>query len=141
MSAGAVAGALMALRIETATANTYIELGGLRTKSFTINNEPIETTNSDSTGRWREFLTGALAAKSLDFSGDGVLKDGTANDRLLTIVNSASAEVKFQLFIPTMGTFEGLFKITSTEFSSDHSDAVAYSMSAQSNGAITFTTI
>lgn len=141
MSAGAVAGADIALRIETATANTYIALGGLTAKSFTINNEPIETTNSDSTGRWREFLTGTLAAKSIDFSGDGVLKDGTANDRLLTIVNSASAEVKFQLFIPTMGTFEGLFKITSVEFSGDHNGATNFSMSAQSNGVIAFTTI
>jgi TP901-1 family phage major tail protein len=141
MSTGAVAGALFALRIETITPGTFIELGGMQSKSFSINNEPIETTNSDSTGRWREYLTGALAMKTISVSGDGVLKDGAANDRLLVVVNSATAEVKMQLFSPTIGTFEGLFKITSVEFSGTDKESMNYSMSAESQGAIVFTTI
>jgi TP901-1 family phage major tail protein len=141
MSAGAAAGAQLALRIETATANTFLDLGGLKTKSFTINNEVIETTNSDSTGRWREYLSGGLAMKSISFSGDGVFKDGPPTDRLMVVVSSASAENKFQLFLPGLGTFEGLFKVTSVEFSGDHADAVQYSMAAESNGVITFTNI
>lgn len=141
MSAGAAAGADLALRIETATAGTYVALAGMRSKSFSINNEAIETTNSDSTGRWREYLTAALAMKSISFSGDGVFKDGAPVDRLMTMVNGASGEAKFQIFVPTLGTFEGMFKIVSLEFSGEDKDAISYSMSAESNGAITFTNI
>lgn len=141
MSQGAQAGALLALRLETATAGTYVDLGGLQSKSFTINNEPIETTNSDSTGRWREYLTGALSQKSISFSGDGVFKDGAPNDRAVAITMLASGEVKCQLFVPTMGTFEGQFKITSLELSGDHTGPINYSISAESNGVIAFTNI
>jgi TP901-1 family phage major tail protein len=141
MTTGAAAGADLALRIETATTGTFIALAGMKSKTFTLNNEPIETTNSDSTGRWREYLTAALSMKSVSFSGDGVFKDGTAIDRLVAMMNSASGEVRFEVLVPTLGTFAGLFKIVSLEFSGDHSDAVQFSMSAESNGAVTFTNI
>jgi TP901-1 family phage major tail protein len=141
MTTGAAAGADLALRIETATPGTYVALAGMQAKSFSINNEAIETTNSDSTGRWREYLTGSLAMKTMSFSGDGVFKDGAPIDRLVTMVNGASGEAKFQLFVPTLGTFEGMFKITSLELSGAHNEEIKYSMSAESNGAITFTNI
>ena len=141
MSAGAIAGALVVLRLETTTAGTYVDMGGMRTKSLTINNEVIDTTNSDSTGRWRELLSGALATRSISFSGAGVFKDGTAQDRFMTVVMSASAEVKCQVFFPTLGTFEGQFKITTGELSGEHTDAVQYSASFESNGVIAFTNI
>ena len=141
MSSGAIAGASIALRLETTTSGTYVDIGGLRTKSFTINNEPIDTTNSDSTGRWREYLTGGLSVKSISFSGDGVLKDGAPLDRLITVVMSASGEGKCQLFLPTIGTFEGMFKLTNTEFGGEHGAEGTFSTSGESNGVITFTTI
>lgn len=140
MSAGAVAGALVAARVETATANTYIDLGGLRTKGITINNESIDTTNSDSTGRWTELLA-AIAARSVEISGDGVFKDGAASDRLRTVSLASPPTVKMEFFIPTFGTFAGTFFVSSLEFGADHSAEVTYSASFTSTGEVTFTNI
>jgi TP901-1 family phage major tail protein len=140
MSAGAGAGALLALRLETATAGSFIDLGGLRTKSFKINNELIDTTNSDSAGRWQERLA-ATGMRSIEFSGDGVFKDGAANDRLRLIALSDPPQVKCQIFVPTFGTFEGNFMISGIEFGGEHKGEITYSMSAESNGVIVFTNI
>lgn len=136
----AVAGALVAIRIETATAGTFVDLAGLRSKSFSINNESIDITNSDSTGRWRELLA-AIATRSVEVSGDGVLKDGAANDRLRTQTMASPPIAKMQFFVPTFGTFEGNFFITSLELGASHDAETTFSASFASTGEVTFTNI
>ena len=140
MTTGAQAGALLALRIETATADTYVDLAGMRSKSFSINNESIDTTNSDSTGRWVEILS-AIATRSVEFSGDGVFKDGAAFDRLRVQTMANPPIAKCQVFVPTLGTFTGSYFIGNLEITGDHDGEIAYSASFSSTGEVTFVNI
>jgi TP901-1 family phage major tail protein len=45
----------------------------------------------------------------------------------------------FQVVIPSFGTVQGAFQITSLEFAGEHNGEVTYDMAMESAGALTFT--
>lgn len=112
-------------------------LAGLRNRRVTMNAEAVDVTNSDSVGRWREYLDGC-GVRSVDVSGDGVFLDdaGAAVAVDMQMTNSIRDAT---VFIPGLGTFEGLFKLTQCEFAGAYNDGVTYSVTAASAGPITFT--
>ena len=76
----------------------------------------------------------------MDVSGSGVFTDDGAGDTALkNAAIDATAMINFQILIPDFGTFEGPFHVTSLEYSGEHEDAVQFSVSLQSGGAVTFT--
>lgn len=109
-------------------------IAGARADSITINNEPIDITEKDSTG-WRTFLADA-GVRSIDCEVEGILEDST----LIAIsVGTASALLEsYTLVITGLGTFTGNFYLTNLAITGEMADAVTFTASIQSSGTVTF---
>jgi predicted secreted protein len=106
-------------------------LGG-RTKSVTLNGEPVDITSDDDSG-WRTMLA-TFGVQSVDVEVEGVLKD----DVLIAawFANDLSA---YTVTITGVGTFTGNWKLTSVPLTGAHDGSIDYSGSLQSSGVITYT--
>lgn len=109
-------------------------IAGVKTKSMSIANEPVDITSDDDAG-FRALLA-AAGTRALDFSVEGTAKDTT----LLTTAIGADAGLLtgYSLFFPTVGTVAGDFFLTSFELSGETAAAVTFSASLVSSGAYTF---
>jgi len=125
------------IKIDSDGAGTFLTIGGMRSKSFSINEETVDVTDSDSANSWRELLAGA-GVKSASISGSGVFKDSTMEALVLT-KKMAGSHSDFQFSVPDLGTFEGEFAIPTLEYSGEYNGEVQFSMSFDSAGALTFT--
>lgn len=109
---------------------------GLTAKTFKINNERIDVTTpgtDPNAAIWRETLDGV---KSVSLTGDYTVVKEVPEARLVTVAMSVDATDDFQVVIPGIGTFEGVFSVE-IEFSED--GAAKGAMSLESTGAVTFT--
>lgn len=115
--------------------STFVTLGGLRTKSFSINNEMIEVTNHGSSQE-REILDGC-GIKSMSVSGSGVY-DGDADtlQALETAVLSGILQT-LRLIDVTGRTYTSKFKVVTFERASEYNAEATYSISIESSGPIT----
>jgi TP901-1 family phage major tail protein len=122
------------------SSEAFTNLCGLNSKSLTINNSSIDVTTPDCTSPegalWTETLAGL---KNVAVSGDGFFEDSTAEARMNAVAMSADNAVNMEIVIPDFGTYAGGFRITSLEFGGETEGGVTYSLSLESNGAITFT--
>ena len=136
-----------AIGVETATVGslTFKNLGMMRTKSFTVSWETIDTTADDSP----EFTkTSLVSFKSVEFSGDGVSYDDALYNQ---------AELEAHIHVPGASTqnqpkiwlrltfpdaiFVGPFIATEWSRDASYTDAGTWSMAASSNGAVTRTAV
>jgi len=136
-----------AIGVESATlgALTFKNLGMMRTKSFKVSWETIDTTADDSP----EFTkTSLVSFKSVEFSGDGVSYDDALYNQ---------AELEAHIHVPGSTTqnqpkiwlrltfpdavFVGPFIATEWSRDASYTDAGTWSMAASSNGAITRTAV
>lgn len=119
---------------------TFSNLCGLNSKSLTINNSPIDVTTPDCStpggALWTQTLNGL---KNVSVSGDGFFEDSATETRMNTVAMSADNECNFQIVVPDFGTYAGAFRIASLEFGGETEGGVTYSISLESNGAVTFT--
>lgn len=137
----AQAGKDMTIEIGVATSpHGYADLAALRTTRFAFNQTGIDVTNADSTARWREMLDQG-GIRTLDVEGEGVFTDATTDATLRTEFLDDTANPWLRLTIPDFVTVEGAFKITSLEYSGTHDGEVAFSVSMQSAGAMTISTL
>lgn len=117
----------------------YEAVGGLRSRNISFNAETVDITNAGSSNKWREFLD-TCGTLSASISGDGVFVDDSAqaevNEAFL-----AGSNRNWKILIPDFGEFEGLFRITSLEFGGDFNAEVTFSLTIESAGAVTFTTV
>jgi predicted secreted protein len=115
----------------------FLNLVGLTGKGLSVNNSRIDVTSPDATNPegelWRETLDDV---KTVDASGDYNVVNSDAAKRITEIAMSAGAEDEFQIIIPGVGTFQGMFSV-GVEFGGD--GAVTGSLSMESNGKTTFT--
>ena len=119
---------------------TFSNLCGLNSKSLTINNSSIDVTTPDCTSPEGALWTQTLAGlKNVSASGDGFFEDSTAEARMNTVAMSADNSVNMQIVVPDFGTYAGAFRISSLEFGGETEGGVTYSLSLESNGAVTFT--
>jgi TP901-1 family phage major tail protein len=116
----------------------FTVVGGFRSNSFNINNETIDITNKGSAGV-RELMPGQ-GIQSFSASGSGVFVDDVQFGLTHTAVQNKTAD-NWQVEIPDFGTWEGPFMITSLEVGGEHNGEMTYSISLESAGALTFTTI
>ena len=136
-----------AIGVETATvgALTFKNLGMMRTKSFKVSWETIDTTADDSP----QFTkTSLVSFKSVEFSGDGVSYDDALYNQ---------AELEAHIHVPGSTTqnqpkiwlrltfpdavFVGPFIATEWSRDASYTDAGTWSMAASSNGAVTRTAV
>lgn len=118
----------------------FANLCGLNSKSITINNSSIDVTTPDCTtpegALWTQTLAGL---KNVSVSGDGYFEDSVTEARMNTVAMSADNACNFQIVVPDFGTYAGSFRISSLEFGGESEGGVTYSLSLESNGAVTFT--
>lgn len=137
----AQSGTTWALSVRTtASPAAYTALAGLRTRSFKINNNPVDVTTADSTGRWRELL-GDTGTVELEIDAAGLYQKDAPNHLLPTLVASGTAQT-FQLVsaASTPGiTIVGTFVVTEYEASATYNEATTFSVKLRSTGAPTIT--
>ena len=110
---------------------------GLRATRISLNAETVDVTSLESTGGWRELLSGA-GVKTAAISGSGVFKDATTDERARQIFFDGETP-NFQVIIPDFGTIEGPFQITSVEYAGSHNGEATYELSLASAGLLQFT--
>ena len=112
-------------------------IAGLRARQISFNAETVDTTDSESAGRWRELLAGAGLRRS-SITGSGIFKDAQS-DELVRNTFFGSSIVAWQIIIPDFGKVEGPFQIVSLEYAGQHDGEVTFDMALESAGEITFT--
>ncbi len=117
----------------------YVTVAGLRSRKIAFNTETVDVTHAESVDRWRELLEGA-GVKRASISGRGLFKDA-ASDALVRQAFFDGAINACQVVVPDFGTIEGLFQISSLEFSGEHNGEVTFDLGLESAGALTFTAL
>ena len=124
------------LKIDTAGNGTFQTVAGLRSRQIAFNAETVDSTDSESAGRWRELLEGA-GLRRASVNGSGIFKD-SASDELIRGTFFNGSIHNWQLVIPDFGTVEGAFQITSLEYSGQHNGELNFELVMESAGALTF---
>ena len=127
------------IKVDMVGDGQFQTLAGLRAQRLSLNAEQVDVTSLESAGGWRELLAGA-GVKSASISGSGVFRDAATDARARQIFFDAGMP-EFQVIVPSFGTIEGPFQITSIEYSGSHNDEATYEMSMASAGALTFTAL
>ena len=131
-------GSLVLLKVgdgATPTEN-FTTVGGLRTTSFTHNNQTVDTTNKES-GAWRELLDGA-GTRSITIAGSGVFTDAASEETVRGFAMNNQIK-NYQMTFGNGDVMEGAFQITSYQRAGNYNNEETYSLSLASAGAITFT--
>ncbi len=129
----------MLLKIDATGSGSFTTIAGLRSNTLTFNTETVDASSQDSTGAWRELLSGA-GLKSASLRGSGIFKDA-ASDAMLRSNFFNSSIVDWQIIIPDFGIVQGPFQITSLDFGARHDAEVTFDLSLASAGVLTFTTL
>jgi TP901-1 family phage major tail protein len=125
------------LKLDSDGAGTFTTVAGLRSRSIAFNTETVDITHAESAGQWRELLAGA-GVKNAKVSGAGIFKDASS-DALVRSYVFAGTIRNWQVIIPDFGTVQGPFQIASFELSGRHDGEVAFDLSLDSAGELTFT--
>lgn len=113
-----------------------VQLGGLRTTNFSMNNGLTDVSTKDTDG-WRELLEdGSL--KAITISGDGIFKDSTSDETIRGYVFANSIN-PFGLKFDNGDVIEGDFQVTAYQRSGGYEGAETYSITLESSGIPTFT--
>jgi len=126
------------LKIDDGT-GAFITVAGLRTQRFALNADPVDITNQESAGRWRELLGGA-GVRRASVAGSGVFKDG-ASDTLIRQTFFDGLILNWQIVAPSFGIIQGAFQISSLDYRGEHSGEVTFEVSLESAGLLTFTAL
>ena len=124
------------LKVRNDANTAFVTVAGLRARSLSFNAESVDITHTESTGQWRELLSGA-GMKRASLSGSGLFKDAESDERLRSLFFDGSA-AQWQVIIPDFGTLEGLFLITALEYSGQHDNELTFELAMESAGALTF---
>lgn len=136
----AQAGKDILLKISDGAATpTFVTVAGLRARTISLNAKTVDTTDSDSTGRWRELLAGA-GVKSVAVSGSGVFRDAASDAQVRTSFFDQSART-WRLIVPDFGQLEGPFVVAALEYAGEHDGEAAFALSLASAGLVSFTAI
>lgn len=115
------------------TPDVFSTVGGLRTKSITINNEQVDITESD-TAPWRVLL-GDAGLRSASISGSGLFKDDAAFNRLEDLAFQGSLE-DYQMVFGNGDYIQGQFQVASLEYAGDHNGEQQYTLTLESGGVV-----
>lgn len=126
------------LKLDNGT-GIFETVAGLRARQIAFNAETIDITDSESSGRWRELLSGAGLRRS-SISGSGIFKDAVS-DALVREQLFSGDTANWQIVIPDFGSLSGPFQITSLEYSGQHNSEITFEISLESAGAISFTSL
>ncbi len=118
--------------VKKGVGNTVVAAG--RTKSLTINAEPIDITTDDDSGV-RTLLETEAGQKSVDMSFEGITKDGT----FIAAIAAGNYADEYDIEITGIGTISGRFFLASVAINAAYNEAATFSAEFQSTGAFTYT--
>jgi TP901-1 family phage major tail protein len=127
------------LKVDSTGAGVFTTVAGLRTRSLSFNAETVDVTHQESAGEWRELLAGA-GVKSARLQGAGIFKDAASDETVRSYFFNGTIR-NWQVVIPDFGTVEGAHQITSLEYTGRHDGEVAFELSLESAGQLTFTAV
>ncbi|KTR04958.1 tail protein [Aureimonas ureilytica] len=133
---GAQRGKDFLLKLDAEGSGTFQTVAGLRSRRISFNAETVDVTNSDSAGRWRELLGGAGVQRAA-LSGAGIFKDA-ASDMAVRKLFFEGRIGAFQAIIPDFGRVSGPFQVTALEYSGEHNGEIAFELTLESAGALSF---
>ena len=125
------------LLVKIADGAGFTTIAGLRTRRLSFNAETVDITHAESANRWRELLDGA-GVKRASVSGRGLFKDASS-DALMRQTFFDGTVQTYQIVIPSFGTVQGAFQITSLDYAGEHNGEVTYDLALESAGELTFT--
>lgn len=120
---------------------TFTEIAVIRDLTVTESNDMVDTTTKDDDGV--RTLLGGLNGKSVSVSGSGVFTD-SANVAALIADFRAGTLRNFQIDVASTAfatntgeTLEGAFQATQFEIVGNYNDAINFSFTLESSGAVT----
>lgn len=127
--------ALVGRRVTFTPTGAGAPVTGMRTKTITLSNEPIDITSDDDSG-WRTFLAEDPAQRSIDMAVEGITKD---NELMKLAAEGGSGLVsEYTLNFPGLGSFTGDFYIGTLELGAPYNEGVTFSCNIQSSGPQVF---
>lgn len=133
---GAQRGKDLLIKLDEAGGANFQTVAGLRSRRIAFNAETVDVTDSESAGRWRELLGGAGVQRA-SLSGSGIFKDA-ASDASVRRLFFESRIAPFQIVVPDFGLVSGPFQVTALEYSGEHNGEIAFEVTLESAGALTF---
>ncbi|MFP5075730.1 phage major tail protein, TP901-1 family [Rhizobium sp. YIM 134829] len=127
------------LLIKIDNGTSFVTVAGLRSKRLSFNAETVDVTDGESTGRWRELLSGAGVQRAA-VSGSGLFKDA-ASDLLVRAAFFDATTPNWQIVIPDFGSISGRFQVTALDYSGQFDGEVLFEITLDSAGPLTFTAI
>ncbi len=124
------------LKVDSDGLGGFTTVAGLRTRTLAFNAESVDVTHAESAGQWRELLEGA-GVKSARLTGAGIFKDEASDETVRAYFFNGTIRA-WQVVIPDFGTVTGPFQILSFELTGRHDGEVAFELSLESAGALTF---
>lgn len=123
------------LKCDLAGNATFVTIAGIQNGRIRMGRDLTDVTNQGSTSKHREGLEGASIYQQ-SVSGDGVLDSGATLTALEALMRAGTIR-EWQVIVPGVGTYEGLYAITSLEFSGAHQREVTMTIALESAGVIT----
>ena len=124
------------LKVDESGSGSFTTLAGLRTRTFTLNAETVDVTHSESAGQWRELLAGG-GVRSARIAGAGVFKDAASDATVRELMFDGILR-NWQVIVPDFGTIQGVFQVTSLDYSGRHDGEVSFDLTLESAGALSF---
>jgi len=115
----------------------FTTIGGLRSRTLSLNAGSIDITHSESVGGWRELLAGA-GVRQASISGAGVFLNDTAAETVRAAFFNSTID-NWQIVVPGFGDITGPFQIANLDYAGDHDGEATMSMALESAGALVFT--
>lgn len=125
------------IKVDATGAGSFVTIGGMRSKSISLNAETVDVSDSDSINKWRELLGGA-GMKSATLTGSGVFKDSAGEEDVRGYFFSQAIE-DYQFVVPDFGTIEGAFQVTAIDYAGEYNGEATYSMTFESAAELTWT--
>ena len=133
---GAQKGKDLLLKVDFTQTSTFETVAGMRSHRIAFNAEPIDITNADSVGRWRELLEGAGVRRAA-IAGSGIFKDATSDANVRDLFFNGDIR-DWEVVIPDFGTVSGPFQVTSLEYAGQHDAEVTSEIALESAGELAF---
>ena len=131
-------GAFVGRKVTFSPTDAGAPVTGMRTKSITINNEPIDITTDDDSG-FRTLLADDPAQRSISMSVEGITKD----DELIKLATAGGSNLisEYTMTFPGLGSITGDFFIGTIELGAPYNEAVTFTATIESSGEFVYTPV
>lgn len=125
------------LKVDAMATGAYTTVAGIRSRKVSFNTATVDVTTSESAGQWRELLAGG-GIRTASVTGSGIFRNA-ASDAIVRQHVFAGTVAPWQIVIPGFGTVAGAFQIQAFDLTGKHDGEVAFDITLESAGELTFT--